>query len=86
MPGTLALRYEYHAHSIRPLKNQTCIQMKTLNTMYLSILIILAGTFFRFVDLSSSLIEWTSNILLLAGSVICLLSVFAYIRPNGENV
>ncbi|HYH56299.1 MAG TPA: hypothetical protein VD772_06775 [Anseongella sp.] len=60
--------------------------MKTLNTMYLSILIILAGTFFRFVDLSSSLIEWTSNILLLAGSVICLLSVFAYIRPNGENV
>lgn len=56
--------------------------MKVLNIMYFSIVIILAGTFLRFIDLSSSFIGWTSDILLIVGSVICLKSVFDYIRPE----
>lgn len=59
--------------------------MKTLNVMYVSIVIILAGTFFRFIDLHSNLVAWTSNLLLIAGSVICLMSVFNYIRPEEDN-
>ncbi|QEC52719.1 hypothetical protein EDD80_11243 [Anseongella ginsenosidimutans] len=59
--------------------------MKTLNVMYFSIVIILAGTFFRFIDLHSSLVQWTANILLIAGAVICLMSVFAYIRPDEDR-
>lgn len=59
--------------------------MRIFKTIYLSVLVILAGTFFRFVDLHSSVIEWTSNILLIAGVVICLINVFAYIRPDEEK-
>lgn len=64
--------------------NYIC-SMKTLNVMYFSIVIVLAGTFLRFIDLHSSFIEWTSNILLIAGAIICLMSVFSYIRPDEEK-
>lgn len=59
--------------------------MKTLYVMYLSIVVILAGTFLRFIDLDSSFLGWTSNILLIAGSFICLMSVFSYIRPEEDR-
>ncbi|MFS8617946.1 MAG: hypothetical protein FWJ85_14075 [Solitalea sp.] len=59
--------------------------MKALYTMYFSIVIIVAGTFLRFIDLSSSFIGWTSDILLIVGSIICLRSVFSYIRPDESS-
>lgn len=60
--------------------------MKIFKTIYLSVLIILAGTFFRFIDLHSSLVQWIANLLLIGGSVLCLLKVFEYIRPDEESV
>lgn len=60
--------------------------MKSINAMFFSVPIVLAGTFLRFIDLHSTAIEWVSNILLIVGAIVCLMSVFSYIRPEEDKV
>src|SRR3546814_7889677 len=48
---------------IKKCENNYICSMKTLNAMYLGVLVCLAGKFFRFIDLHSAPIECTSNIL-----------------------
>lgn len=52
--------------------------------MYIGIVLALAGTFGRFIDKFSVPLVWGCNILLIIGTILCLGSVFRYIRPEED--